>query len=140
MKFSRRTGAFSLAEIVVVVAIIALMAVAIVPFFAVSRKKAAARKVRDELALLDSAVQKYAVETQRPAGFHPVFGDLRKYLPAGSGPLARGGRDPIGNPYGPFTTGEPAVAAPKTLEFYSDVIEGNFWKGVERKPSNASSD
>src|SRR5437870_12264740 len=99
--FKSRSG-FTLVEIMIVVAIIALLAAIAVPNFLRARKRSQATRILEDLRLLDSAVDQYAIETGRASGFNPVIGDLKNYLKAGT-LLYTTGKDLFGNTYGTFT-------------------------------------
>src|SRR5207253_8940948 len=75
-KFS---AGFTLVEIMIVVAIIALLAAIAVPNFLRARKRSQATRVLEDLRMLDSAVDQYAIETNKQTGFNPILGDLKNY-------------------------------------------------------------
>ena len=70
MKFnySSRRGGFTLVEIMIVVAIIALLAAIAVPGFLRARKRSQASRIINDLRLIDSAVDQYAIETSKTTG------------------------------------------------------------------------
>ena len=69
VKFRReRAFAFTLAEIMIVVAVIALLAVLALPGFMRARKRAQAAQVKEDLRLIDAAPDQYAVETGKRSG------------------------------------------------------------------------
>src|ERR1700734_3647825 len=98
---SQRHG-FTLVEIMIVVAIIALLASMAVPNFLRARKRSQAVRILEDLRMLDSAVDQYAVENNKTTGAPSNFTDLRAYLKTGS-ILYATGADVFGNSYGPFT-------------------------------------
>src|SRR3712207_2699173 len=67
-KLNKRRGGFTLVEIMIVVAIIALLAAIAVPGFLRARKRSQASKVLNDLRLIDSAVDQYAIENNKKAG------------------------------------------------------------------------
>ena len=67
-KLNKRRGAFTLVEIMIVVAIIALLAAIAVPGFLRARKRSQAAKILNDLRLIDSAVDQYAIETNKKSG------------------------------------------------------------------------
>ena len=79
-KLHKNRGGFTLVEIMIVVAIIALLAAIAVPNFLRARKRSQATRILEDLRLLDSAGDQYAIETNRQTGFNPVFGDMKNYL------------------------------------------------------------
>jgi prepilin-type N-terminal cleavage/methylation domain-containing protein len=64
---TRRAG-FTLVEIMIVVGIITLLAVLALPGLLRARKRAQASRVKDDLRLIEAAVDQYAIETQRQPG------------------------------------------------------------------------
>ena len=61
-------GAFTLVEIMVVVAIVALLAAIAVPGFLRARKRAQAAQIMNDLRMIDAAVAQYAIETGKKSG------------------------------------------------------------------------
>jgi len=126
-KLSRRRGAFTLVEIMIVVAIIALLASIAVPGFLRARKRAQASRIVNDLRHLDAAIDQYALEMSKPAGYIATFSDLRVYLKEG-GMLYNTGQDIFGDQYGPsFTVDFPPKVPPNTWNALSDVASADFW-------------
>ena len=67
-KLNNRRGGFTLVEIMIVVAIIALLAAIAVPGFLRARKRSQASRIINDLRLIDSAVDQYAIETNKSTG------------------------------------------------------------------------
>ena len=68
-KLNRKHAGFTLVEIMIVVAIIALLAAIAVPGFLRARKRSQASKILNDLRMIDAAVDQYAIETNRTTGF-----------------------------------------------------------------------
>src|SRR5438132_8685166 len=100
-KLNKNRGGFTLVEIMIVVAIIALLAAIAVPNFLRARKRSQATRILEDLRMLDAAVDQYAIETNKSTGANPAFADLKNYLKAGT-VLYTSGADLFGNNYGPF--------------------------------------
>ena len=66
---SKKTRGFTLVEIMIVVAIIALLASIAVPGFLRARKRSQASRVLNDSRLIDSALDQYAIETTKLTGF-----------------------------------------------------------------------
>src|SRR5471030_2005032 len=113
-------GAFTLIEIMIVVAIIALLAAIAVPNFLRARKRTQATRILEDLRVLDSATDEYAIETNRTTGMHPVFTDLKNYLKTGS-VLYTTGDDLFGDAYGPTFTVDTLPLVPANA--YSDLSD-----------------
>src|SRR4030095_1809451 len=71
---------FTLVEIMIVVAIIALLAAIAVPGFLRARKRSQASRILNDLRMLDSAVDQYAIETNRTTGNTVAITDWTKYV------------------------------------------------------------
>ena len=82
-KINHRHGGFTLVEIMIVVAIIALLAAIAVPGFLRARKRSQATTVLNNLRLLDAAKDQYAVEFNK-TDMTPNASDLIGYLKANS--------------------------------------------------------
>jgi prepilin-type N-terminal cleavage/methylation domain-containing protein len=98
----RSTRGFTLVEIMIVVAIIALLAAIAVPGFLRARKRSQATRVLNDLRLIDSAVDQYAIETNKSSGSSVGVVDWTNYLKKGTA-LFNTGNDIFGNSYGPQT-------------------------------------
>src|SRR6266480_3684466 len=79
-KLNKRRGGFTLVEIMIVVAIIALLAAIAVPGFLRARKRSQASKIINDLRLIDSAVDQYAIETTKKTGDSVAVSDWTNYL------------------------------------------------------------
>src|SRR5438046_6178201 len=83
-KLNKRRGGFTLVEIMIVVAIIALLAAIAVPGFLRARKRSQASRILNDLRMIDAAVDQYAIETNRSTGFTVGTNDWVTYLKKGS--------------------------------------------------------
>lgn len=110
----------------IVVAIIALLAAIAVPNFLRARKRSQATIILEDLRNLHHAIEQYAVETNKPAGFNPVFNDLKNYVKTGS-TLYNNGSDLFGHTYGPFTVDVIPKVDSSTFSVLSDVADNTFW-------------
>jgi prepilin-type N-terminal cleavage/methylation domain-containing protein len=122
---SNRRG-FTLVEIMIVVAIIALLASMAVPNFLRARKRSQAVRTLEDLRLLDSAVDEYAIENNKTSGAKPGLADLRVYLKTSS-VLYQTGADIFGNSYGPFTVDSIPKVPDATFTALSDVAPAGLW-------------
>jgi prepilin-type N-terminal cleavage/methylation domain-containing protein len=123
--FKSRSG-FTLVEIMIVVAIIALLASMAVPNFLRARKRSQATRILEDLRMLDSAQDEYAIENNKTSGMHPVIGDLKAYLKTGS-VLYTTGADIFGDSYGPFTVDSIPKVPTSAYATLSDVAPSTFW-------------
>ena len=130
---NKRRGGFTLVEIMIVVAIIALLAAIAVPGFLRARKRSQATRILNDLRMIDSAVDQYAIETNRVTGNTVAVADWTNYLKKGT-VLYNTGKDLLGNAYGAQTVDTlPGVPA---LSFagLSDVAPSEFWSPYPIQP------
>src|SRR6201982_247612 len=64
-KLNTKRGGFTLVEIMIVVAIIALLAAIAVPNFLRARKRSQASKILNDLRMIDDGLDEYAIETSK---------------------------------------------------------------------------
>src|ERR1700722_12869722 len=97
---SNSISAFTLVEIMVVVAIIALLASIAVPNFLRARKRSQATRCLEDLRIIDSADDQYAIENNKTSGQTVNWTDVQAYLKNGSVLYNSNGTDLFGNFYG----------------------------------------
>ncbi len=125
-KLNKRRGGFTLVEIMIVVAIIALLAAIAVPGFLRARKRSQASRIINDLRLIDSAVDQYAIETNRASSFVVNTADWTNYLKAGTN-LYSTGKDILGNSYGAQKVDSLPKVPSDTKASLSDVTDNTFW-------------
>ena len=91
----RNSGGFTLVEIMIVVAIIALLAAIAVPSFLRARKRSQATTVLNELRMIDAAIDQYAIETNQSDGDTVTWADVQMYLKDGSKLHGSGGEEVV---------------------------------------------
>jgi prepilin-type N-terminal cleavage/methylation domain-containing protein len=135
-KLNTRRGGFTLVEIMIVVAIIALLAAIAVPGFLRARKRSQATQLLNSLRLIDAAKDQYAIEYNKSTAMGPSGFDLQGYLKPGSAlyNAAQGAgsattfADPKINAvtYNINSTDAlPGLIGASAA--YSDVVDGTFW-------------
>ena len=125
-KFNRSLGAFTLVEIMIVVAIIALLAAIAVPGFLRARKRSQASRVINDLRLIDSAVDQYAIENNKISGSTCGTTDWTAYMKSGTA-LYNTGQDLYGNDYGPMTVDSLPKVPANAWNTLSDVASTAFF-------------
>ena len=125
-KLNKRRGGFTLVEIMIVVAIIALLAAIAVPGFLRARKRSQASKILNDLRLIDSAVDQYAIETNKASGSAVAVSDWTNYLKKGS-QLYNTGADLFTNAYGAQTVDSLPHVPASSKSALSDVADTAFW-------------
>src|SRR5437899_8408313 len=96
---NKRRGGFTLVEIMIVVAIIALLAAIAVPGFLRARKRSQATRILNDLRMIDSAVDQYVIEHKRVNGMPMGVEFRRVFLRCGT-VLYNTGADLLGHAYG----------------------------------------
>src|SRR5882757_3513657 len=99
-KLNKSRGGFTLVEIMIVVAIIALLAAIAVPNFLRARKRSQATRILEDLRMIDSAIDQYAIENNKIGGATVSWGQIQLYLKNGSALYNSSGNDMLGNAYG----------------------------------------
>ena len=123
---SKKTHGFTLVEIMIVVAIIALLASIAVPGFLRARKRSQASRVLNDLRLIDSALDQYAIETTKLTGFGVSTADWTAYIKSGTY-LYSTGADIFGHGYGSLTVDTIPKVPAATFDALSDVAPSTFW-------------
>ncbi|HST30103.1 MAG TPA: prepilin-type N-terminal cleavage/methylation domain-containing protein [Chthoniobacterales bacterium] len=123
---NKRRGGFTLVEIMIVVAIIALLAAIAVPGFLRARKRSQASRILNDLRMIDSAVDQYAIETNRKTNDPVAIADWTNYLKKGS-VLYNGGKSVLGTAYGAQTVDTIPQVPASDLAVLSDVATTGFW-------------
>ena len=131
----KSSSGFTLVEIMIVVAIIALLAAIAVPNFLRARKRSQATMLLNNLRLIDGAKDQYAIETNKTSAT-PVAWDLAQYFKDNS---------LLNAAFWAAQPGDTTVADPKiqhvtyyintgdvmpsidTASAYSDVVDSSFW-------------
>ena len=117
---------FTLVEIMIVVAIIALLAAIAVPGFLRARKRSQASRILNDLRMIDSAVDQYAIETNRRTGDTVAVADWTNYVKKGS-LLYLNGNSILGTAYGAQTVDSIPQVPAADLGVLSDVAGTGFW-------------
>jgi prepilin-type N-terminal cleavage/methylation domain-containing protein len=125
-KLQTKHAGFTLVEIMIVVAIIALLAAIAVPGFLRARKRSQASRILNDLRMIDSAVDQYAVETNRTSGTIVNVADWTNYLKKGS-LLYNSGNSLLGNAYGNQVVDTIPTVPPNDYATLSDVAGVGFW-------------
>ena len=125
-KLRTKHAGFTLVEIMIVVAIIALLAAIAVPGFLRARKRSQASKILNDLRMIDSGVDQYAIETGKKTGDTVEVTDWTNYVKKDSN-LYTTGLDLFGDAYGAQKVDSlPGVPASAKTNL-SDVTDATFW-------------
>ena len=122
-----RRSAFTLVEIMIVVAIIALLAAIAVPNFLRARKRSQATRILEDLRMIDAAIDQYAIENNKIGGNTAVWNDIKAYLKTGSTLYNSGGKDMLSNSYVGFSVDSIPKLSVTSFNALSDVAPSDFW-------------
>jgi prepilin-type N-terminal cleavage/methylation domain-containing protein len=117
---------FTLVEIMIVVAIIALLAAIAVPGFLRARKRSQASRILNDLRMIDSAVDQYAIETNRKTGDVVAVADWTNYVKKNA-ILFNTAKSVLGTDYGAQTVDTIPQVPTSDLAVLSDVANTGFW-------------
>jgi prepilin-type N-terminal cleavage/methylation domain-containing protein len=121
---------FTLVEIMIVVAIVAILATIGVPNYIRARKRTHATRILDEVKMLGQAIDQYALEHNRMGSAALSVADithLRRYIKTGSALYETLPNDLLGNPFAMTTIDEPPKIDGATFSALSDVAPVDFW-------------
>jgi prepilin-type N-terminal cleavage/methylation domain-containing protein len=80
MKMHRNKSAFTLVEIMIVVAIIGLLAALAIPGFVKARKQSQGRRILNDARQMDAAIDQWALEKGKSDGATVTTSDCETYL------------------------------------------------------------
>ncbi len=121
----RRSG-FTLVEIMVAAAIIAMLSAIATTNVLRARMRTQASKTLDDLRQLDGALDQWSLEKNKSAGDMAQFSDVQPYLKT-MNKMALSGLDLFGQNYGPFTVDIGPKVSTTTFNALSDVAPASFW-------------
>ena len=125
-KLQTKRAGFTLVEIMIVVAIIALLAAIAVPGFLRARKRSQASRILNDLRMIDSACDQYAIETNRTSGATVNVADWTNYVKKGT-QLYNSGNSLLGGVYGPQVVDTIPTVPANDYATLSDVAGVGFW-------------
>jgi prepilin-type N-terminal cleavage/methylation domain-containing protein len=125
-KLTTKRAGFTLVEIMIVVAIIALLAAIAVPGFLRARKRSQASKIINDLRLVDAAVDQYAIERGKKTDDSVLVADWTAYVKKDTN-LYTTGQDLLGHDFGNQTVDTIPKVPPLSYDALSDVADSAFW-------------
>ena len=126
-KLNKNRGGFTLVEIMIVVAIIALLAAIAVPNFLRARKRSQATRILEDLRIIDSAIDQYAIENNKSGGQNVGWTDIQGYLKNGSVIYNSGGKDMLSNSFSGYSVDSIPKLSAISFGKLSDVAPSDFW-------------
>jgi prepilin-type N-terminal cleavage/methylation domain-containing protein len=125
-KLTTKRAGFTLVEIMIVVAIIALLAAIAVPGFLRARKRSQASKILNDLRMISGAIDQYAIENSKKSDDTVGVDDWTRYLKKDT-VLYATGQDLFGHDYGSQTVDSLPRVPPASYAALSDVTDNTFW-------------
>ena len=125
-KLQTKHAGFTLVEIMIVVAIIALLAAIAVPGFLRARKRSQASRILNDLRMIDSAIDQYSIETSRKTGDVVAVSDWTNYVKKNA-LLYNNASSILGTAYGPQTVDTIPQVPGADYAVLSDVAGTGFW-------------
>ena len=132
----KNRGGFTLVEIMIVVAIIALLAAIAVPGFLRARKRSQATAILNDARIIDGAIDQYAIENNKKGSDSVFASNIKGFFKPGSRLYGQAGggasavlTDILNNQYS-FSTFDGGVKVnTSTTSNFSDVIDSasSFW-------------
>ncbi len=123
----KRNSGFTLVEIMIVVGVIALLAAIAMPGFIRARRRAQATQVKNDLRLIEAAIDQYAIDTCKLSGAVVDVPDWTAYIKKGTR-LYTTGEDVLGNDFGPQIVDETPMVPYETFVELGDVADDAFWE------------
>ena len=124
-------GGFTLVEIMIVVAIIALIATFAVPNFMRARTRTQAKACKEDLRQIDQAIDQWAMEKNKANGAAVTVADLAAYVKANTAlytNLAAGtAKDTLGSTITIPAVGTALTVPAATVTATSAVADATFW-------------
>jgi len=126
-QLNRSHRGFTLVEVMIVMAIIAMLASIGVPNYLRARKRSQATRVLQDLRMIDSAIDEYAVEYSRPPGTALNWSQVQLYVKTGTPLYASNGVDLFGNTYTSLVVDSIPKVPDATFTALSDIAPASFW-------------
>jgi len=126
----RRVAGFTLVEVMLVVATIALLATIAIPSIFRARKRSQATRVLEDLRMIDSAMQLYAMEFNCSGAESFTASDaarLKKYIKTDSALFTSLPNDLLGNSFSFSRLDTHPKISSTTFDNFSDVAPMDFW-------------
>jgi prepilin-type N-terminal cleavage/methylation domain-containing protein len=119
-----KRGGFTLVEIMIVVAIIALLSAIAVPNFLRARQRSQATRVLEDLRIVESARDQWLLEKNKTAASTPTKADLTPYFKTGSALASGTGANLVDSIGSDITvTGANVTVSQTTIDEFSDLYE-----------------
>ncbi|HWL53815.1 MAG TPA: type II secretion system protein [Chthoniobacteraceae bacterium] len=128
---NKKHQGFTLVEIMIVVAIIALLSAIAVPNFLRARERSQATRILEELRTIEGAKDQYALENNVGRGGEAPWASLRQYLKPGTAleSQTESPKDLIGNAITIGDVGVPPYVHADTIDAFKESVDKDtFWQ------------
>jgi len=125
-ELNKKRGGFTLVEIISEEPRVGKVAAFAVPGFLRARKRSQATRILNDLRMIDSAVDQYAIETNRKTNDTVAIRDWTSYLKSGT-VLYNTAKDLLGDSYGAQTVDTLPGVPVSSFNSLSDVAPKEFW-------------
>ncbi len=126
-KIQSSKAGFTLVEIMIVVAIIALLATIAVPSFLRARKRSQATKLVNDARIYEAAVDQWAIEKNQTNEATYDWTNVKEYVKRTSLLYQNDGDDIFDNPYTTNQVGDGIKVNQTSYDTVDDVTEADFW-------------
>jgi prepilin-type N-terminal cleavage/methylation domain-containing protein len=134
-KIQSSKAGFTLVEIMIVVAIIALLATIAVPSFLRARKRSQATKVVNDARILDAAIDQWAIESNQTNQATVNWDDIKLFVKDSSLLYKKAGSDIFDKPYDLGKVDDGVTVNTDTYDSLKDVAsEADFWGSYAPNP------
>lgn len=130
-KLNKKNKGFTLVEIMIVVAIIALLSAIAVPNFLRARKRSQATRVLEDLRLVEAAKDQWALEKNKKGADPVTPDDLKAYFKPGNHIIAEDEKllDSIGNEIKVTNVNTPVKVDEATVTEFQEIVGGDDDEG-----------
>jgi prepilin-type N-terminal cleavage/methylation domain-containing protein len=126
-KLNTSKAGFTLVEIMIVVAIIALLATIAVPSFLRARKRSQATKIVNDARIYEAAIDQWAIENNKSNDNTFAFSNVSDYIKASTELVRTSGYDILSNLYFVSTVAAGVKVNNASYTQLSDVTRPDFW-------------
>jgi prepilin-type N-terminal cleavage/methylation domain-containing protein len=126
-KLNTSKAGFTLVEIMIVVAIIALLATIAVPSFLRARKRSQATKIVNDARIYEAAIDQWAIENNKVNSSTFDFSNVSDYIKASTELVRTSGRDILNNLFQVTSVQNGVKVNGTSYTDLSDVTRPDFW-------------
>jgi type II secretory pathway pseudopilin PulG len=121
-------------EIMIVVALIALLVAIALPAVLRARKRSQATHILEDLRMIDAAIDQYALENHKSPSQSVAWPDIKAYLKTNSRLYSTQSTDVLGNYFIEGAIDQGVMLSRATFNALSDVAPAEFWSSYGIAP------